>query len=126
MKLYITLIVIFTLVLGFGIFTVNSLAKATEEITGNFEEIYNAIHEKNWKKAQEQIVYSQSLWNEHKTWWTVFINHQEIDNIDESFAKIGEYIKSGDMALSSGELVVLKQSIEHIPIMETVNLKNVL
>lgn len=126
MKLYGTLTFLIILMLISGIFTLNSLAKTTKDITHNFDSIYDAINRQDWKSAEKQIAGAEKLWNKHKTWWTVIIDHQEIDNIDMSFAKIGEYIRMHDKALSSGELVVLKQSLKHIPETQTVNLKNIL
>jgi len=126
MKLYGTLIFLVVLIVAFGIFTSNFLTETTKDITSNFDNVYTAINNENWKLAQQQIAHSEKLWNKHKKWWTVFIDHQEIDNIDMSFVRIGEYIKYHNKALSSGELVVLKQSFEHIPEKEAVNLKNIL
>ncbi|MBZ4687534.1 MAG: hypothetical protein PWQ96_913 [Clostridia bacterium] len=126
MKLYGTLIFLVVLIVAFGIFTSNFLTETTKDITSNFDNVYTAINNENWKLAQQQIAHSEKLWNKHKKWWTVFIDHQEIDNIDMSFVRIGEYIKYHNKALSSGELVVLKQSFEHIPEKEVVNLKNIL
>lgn len=126
MRLYITIVGLVILMVGLGAFTLHLLSGTTKDITSNFDHIYDLINNQDWKAAEEQITRSEKLWSKHKNWWAVVIDHQEIDNIDGSFSKIGEYIKSHDKALSSGELVVLKQILEHIPEKETVNLKNIL
>ncbi len=126
MKLYITIILLAILMLAAGIFSINSLTETTKDITRNFNNIYQAIDNQEWEAAETQITKAEQLWNKHKKWWTVVIDHQEIDNIGVSFAKLGEYIKSRDKALSSGEFIVLKQFLEHIPEKETINLKNIL
>jgi len=126
MRLYGALIFLVILMLVSGIFTLNALAETTKDITRNFDSIYDAINNQEWKSAEEKIADAEKLWNKNKMWWTVIVDHREIDNIDMSFAKIGEYIRMHDKALSSGELVVLKQSLKHIPETQTVNLKNIL
>lgn len=126
MRLYVMIITLVVLMLGLGVFTLQLLSGTTKDITSNFDHIYDSINNQDWKAAEEQIAGAEELWSKHKNWWAVVIDHQEIDNIDESFSKIGEYIKSHDKALSSGELVVLKQFLEHIPEKEKINLKNIL
>lgn len=44
-----------------------------------------------------------------------FSDHQEMDNIEFSLARVKEYVTSQDDALSLGQLSELKLMIEHIP-----------
>lgn len=125
MRFYFGLTALFILILGFGIVNLNILANNTERITGNFDQIYQSISDQDWQKADRQISQSEKSWNHHKKWWTVVIDHQEIDNIDISFARISEYIKHHNQSLAAGELMVLRQFLDHIPENETVNLKNI-
>ena len=56
----------------------------------------------------------------------IILDHQEIDNIEFSLAKIKEYVASRDLPLALGQLSELKLMIEHIPRKEAVNLENIL
>ncbi|MGI6713382.1 MAG: DUF4363 family protein [Bacillota bacterium] len=126
MRFYITLVVLLILILALGIFNQVLLAKSTDTVTANFNQIYREINNENWAEAQNKIKISKNHWEKHKNWWSMVINHQEIDNIESSFSKISEYIKYHDKALSSGELIVLKQFLEHIPEKEKITFKNIL
>jgi len=126
MRLYVTIGILVILMLTLGIFTQTSLAKSTDQITANFDQISRAIRDQDWSSAEKQIDRAKARWETDKKWWAMVIVHQEIDNIDGSFAKTTQYIKYRDRALSSGELLILKQFLDHIPQKEKLSLKNVL
>jgi len=64
------------------------------------------------------------LWNKHKGWWAMVIDHQEIDQIDMALIRTRQYIDLQDRD-ASVELAVLRRMLEHIPDKEQVNLKNI-
>lgn len=126
MRLYLISIFLLILMIALGIVNIYALDASTKEIASNFDDIYNSINNNDWHSAEKEITRSKELWDKHKKWWTVILDHYEIHTIDMSFTKIQEYIKSHDVSLSSVELQVLQYTLEHIPKKEMVNLKNIL
>jgi len=125
MKIYIAVIAVLLVVLAFGIYTVNSLESDTQQMMTGFGSLEKDIAAGNWSTASKGMDQVQEKWSTHKGWWAIVIDHQEIDNIDMSIARMTKYIELKDRPMASGEASVLKQLLEHIPEKEKINLKNV-
>lgn len=126
MRLYIVLIIITLAMLSLGVYTMESMAKTTDEVISNFPAIAEKIHSENWEEAQEELRNAERVWDKHKTHWTLIINHREIDDIDQSFTRLKEYIREHNRPLARAEIAVLELSLQNIPEKQEVNLENIL
>lgn len=109
-----------------GFWTTYSLVVSTHEISREIDQVYNAVKDGQWQTAAIRTGRLETVWEEKARWWPIFLDHQEMDNIDFSMARVKEYVNSRSAALSLGQLSELKLMVEHIPAKETVNLKNIL
>lgn len=125
MKFYLSLLILFILILCSGFFVIGSLSQSAEDITKNFAQISHAINEEDWLTAKEEFTLTKEKWNRHKKWWAMIIDHHEIDNIDTTLARADEYLNHQNQALAAGELSVLQQFLEHIPETEKISWKNI-
>lgn len=126
MRIYVAVVVTLLLVLTVGFATLDKLNTTANDLVNDFGGLEEAIATGNWAAAGHDVEKLARKWNEHKDWWAIVIDHQEIDNIEMSLVRIGQYIRMQDPALAAGELAVLKQMLKHIPEKERVNLKNIL
>ncbi|MFZ5435122.1 MAG: DUF4363 family protein [Bacillota bacterium] len=126
MRLYLFPVVFFIVLLGLGVTVLVALGNSAQDVIRDFDQIRDAIRNEDWKLAEDRIAAAHTAWDKHRQWWAVVIDHREIDNIEMSFSKVGEYIRYQDKAMASAELTVLKRLIEHIPEKEKVSLKNIL
>ncbi len=126
MRIYVFLVVSIVVLIGLGVTVLVALGSSARNLTRDFDHVLNAIRDEDWKLAEDRIAAAHSTWEKHRQWWAVVIDHREIDNIEMSFSRIGEYIRYQDKALASAELTVLKKLIEHIPEKEKLNIKNIL
>lgn len=126
MKLVTVLAILFAAAIAMGIWSNNSMAASARELSGKVESIAGSITDQNWEQAEKQMSSLEKTWNSKKNWWPALIDHQEIDNIDFSMARIKEYINARDPGLSRGEISTLKLMINHIPAKEALNLGNIL
>lgn len=125
MKYYVSLLVIFIGILGLGFFIINSLTHNTDKISENIDKASQAINDENWNQANKELDLVKEKWNQHKKWWAIIVDHQEIDNIDVSLARTCEYLNHQDPTLTAGELAALKQYLKHIPEIEKISWKNI-
>ncbi|NLX02605.1 MAG: DUF4363 family protein [Syntrophomonadaceae bacterium] len=114
------------LIISMGFWSNHSLQESTRELSRQIEQVSHAIEEGEWENAREQTGNLEKIWLQKARWWPVFLDHQEMDNINFSLAKFKEYVASQNEALSKGQLSELKLMIEHIPQKEELNLKNIL
>lgn len=125
MRLLTTLAVILALVIGMGIWFNHSLQTSSDDLTRQIQLVSSTIRQQDWETAVKHSEKLEKLWEKKAKWWPVFLDHQEMDNIEFSLARVKGYVTSKDDALSLGQLSELKLMIEHIPRKEAVNLENI-
>lgn len=126
MRLFGSLLVMVILLVGGGLWINHSLAVAAEELSHNVRQITEEVQKSDWHQANQHVKELEKDWNRIGSWWPVVLDHQEIDNIEFSLAKVKEYIASKNTVLSLGQLSELKLMILHLPEKEEINLKNIL
>ncbi|HPF21416.1 MAG TPA: DUF4363 family protein [Syntrophomonas sp.] len=126
MRLLTVLWIVFTCLVGLGIWSHSALGDTTREMTGQIEQVIRDIDEQRWDQARQQTARLEKSWHERARWWPVFLDHQEIDNIEFSLAKVKKYVDTRDKPLAQGQLSELHLMLEHIPAKEAVTLENIL
>lgn len=121
------IIVIIILLLSGGSWTSSRyLQTTTQTLETQLGSIEQSISALQWEAAQKDLSTTQQGWEKNKRWWTVLLDHQDIDNIDISLNRLEEYIKTHDAALSLGEVSALQLQVDHISDTEKLNLRNIL
>lgn len=125
MRLLLSLLIIFAGIISFGFWINHQLKTSTDDLLLCIEQIEQEIQNNQWEKASTQTLKLAEMLDKKLKWWPTVLDHQEIDNIEFSLAKTGEYIAEENIVLSRGQLSELKMMIEHIPEKEAINLKNI-
>lgn len=126
MKMLISIMVTLAVLIGLGMWTNNSLQTTSDSLSMQIEEVRHDIDEENWDDANQKTHRLEIKWRKDARWWPVFLDHQEMDNIEFSLAKAKEFVATKNRALALGQLSELKLMIEHLPTKEKINLKNIL
>ncbi|HZJ85398.1 MAG TPA: DUF4363 family protein [Syntrophomonadaceae bacterium] len=126
MRLLAPITVILIFIIASGIWVNSSLESSTITITKHIAQVNKEIRNDNWEKAVTEIEELEKKWEKEIKWWPILLDHQEIDNIEFSLAKVKEYIINESKPLALGQLSELKAKVEHIPEKEKFILKNVL
>ncbi len=126
MRLLISIALVLSLLIGSGFWINHSLQVATKGLVQKIDQVAVNIKRGDWDAAQNQTGKLEQAWEQDARWWPVFLDHQEMDNIEFSLAKATEYVASENNSLAQGQLSELKLMIGHIPRKEKVNLENIL
>lgn len=123
-KIIVSLGIFIIMIVGmiFSILYLNKVCKDLEDITSNIE---SYINEDNMKKAYDTSQKLTKKWKRYSESISIFVNHQEIDNIETELSKIPQYIKedSKDEALAS--VRVLNFFLNHVKNMEKITIQNI-
>jgi hypothetical protein len=109
-----------------GSLTLYYLHRSSDELEKSIDDATILVESKKWDPADKLLNDFEVRWNTTKYTWSILLDHFEIDNIDNSYTKAKEYVKSKDLPSAMAELKALKQYIEHIPKKEGFSLKNIL
>jgi signal transduction histidine kinase len=120
------LIIILLLLISGSIISYNYINSTSRNLVSQLENTEKAIENQKWTTAQEQLEQTQTKWHKTKFWWTILLNHHEIDNIELISQRLEQYILTQNKTLSLAEISALEMLFEHISDTEAVNVENIL
>ncbi len=126
MQIITTLIIVFILMIAGSLSSHNYINSTSKNLVTHLENVQESVQNQKWSIAQEQLELTQTSWDKTKYWWTILLDHHEIDNIDLSSQRLKQYIKAQDKTLSLGEVSALEMLFEHIADTEALTFKNIL
>lgn len=126
MRLLTGIAIIMIALVGSGLVLNHALQDSTRALTRQIDRVDCNVRAYQWQEAQKEIEELKKTWEQQGKWWPIFLDHQEIDNIDFSLARVKEYVAGRDYSLSLGQLSELKLIVDHIPKKEAITLKNIL
>lgn len=89
------------------------------------ESVEDSITVQKWEGAQADLKIAQQNWKNDNTWWSIILDHQEIDNININMKRLEKYIGIQDVSKSLGEVTTLELLFKHIFDTELFTLKNI-
>lgn len=120
------IVIIIILLLGGSLSSYRYLQATTQTLGAQLEAVEQSISTEKWEVAQKELNTTQERWDKNKAWWTVLLDHEEIDTIDIGINRLDKFIKTQNITLSLGEVSALKLRLDHIADTEKLNLKNIL
>lgn len=90
------------------------------------EEIIPAVEDEKWEESAEMIDTFDKQWHEYRKKALLFLETDEINEIDYCLAKSEKYIKAKDVSNSSGELNSLAEQLIFMYEKQDINAANIL
>lgn len=107
----------------FSINYLNYTCKNLEKLDSSLETL---IEESSYEKAYEVSLQLMNDWERYSKVITIFVNHAEIDNINNELWKLTQYTKYKNRDESMASVHTIKFYLKHIVDMEEVNMQNIL
>lgn len=126
MKLLGSVLAILILIISGGIWLDHELQNSSKVLTAQMDLVSIEIADNNWSMAVTETEKLEKTWKKEAKWWPVFLEHQEMDNIEFAMARFKEYVATNDNPLAMGQLSEIRLMVEHIPRKEKINLENIL
>lgn len=118
--------VIVVLLLGGSLASHRYIQTTTQSLEAQLETIEDSISAQKWEFAQEELNTAQQRWDKNKIWWSILLDHQELDTIELSMRRLEKYIATQNGSLSLGEVSSLKLLVDNIFSSDKLNLRNIL
>lgn len=110
-----------------GAFMLNKyIGTSCEKLLSSVEELHTLVENNKWSEAKEELTSLRKEWDNTKKRWQLFLEHYEMDTIDITIAKLGQYVDIEERALSLGEVAEFQLLISHIKDKEQIKLENIL
>ena len=125
-KVITSIAILVALIVGISIVTQNILYKTAGDLEEYITKAENSAKSGEWSAALQSVQQIQNKWSKIKGIWAILIDHQEIDNIDVTLARMQKFIQCRDTSSALAEASALLKFIGHIPKKETLLLENIL
>lgn len=126
MRVITTTIIILFLIISGSVTSYNYINSTSRNLVSQLKNTEKAIQGQEWALAQDQLEQTLTTWHKTKYWWTILLNHHEIDNIELSSQRLKQYLINQDKTLSLAEISALEMLFEHIADTEAINVENIL
>ncbi len=126
MKIVIVMLVIILAFFAMSIYGHIQMKNTAEQLSKKLDRIEDRIEKEDWTLGQEYMDELKASWSRVKRKWTITLDHEEIDNIDVTVARIDQFIKTREKPSAMAEIAVLRLYILHIPEKEAFRLSNLL
>lgn len=83
------------------------------------------VSSESWEKAYGESLKLFDNWQNKHVVISMVINHSEIDNINNELWKLTQYVKCKNKDESLASIHVVKFLLEHIMLMEKINIENI-
>ncbi len=126
MRVVTTVITGLVLLVGLSLGVYKYVHDSSQSMVGQLEQVETMIQNAKWDGAKVQLEQTKISWDQTKYWWTILLDHQELDNIDIGMSRLQRYVDTQGLSLALGELSALKMLVDHISDKEAFNLRNIL
>lgn len=125
MKIMIISTIIIIICIMTGVMLYIYVEHTSEEYSNSIDEIKDLVFNEKWNEAQDRLDQLNKEWDKTEEFWKIAIEHQELDNIDEYFVSVKEYLAEEEKPHALAELSILRFFINHILEKEKLNLQNI-
>jgi predicted negative regulator of RcsB-dependent stress response len=126
LKVIISVIIAIAIFVGFALWTQHTLDSSSKALAQHLDKLELSVKDNNWGHAANEVKALQQTWSKTKNLWQILINHEEVDNIDSTLAKVKQLVGLKEKADSLSEIAVLKLFVLHIPNKESLSIVNIL
>jgi glutaredoxin-related protein len=113
-KWLIFIVLITILIAGTSIYFNYKVKKTSDTLSIHMDKIREYTLKDEWEKASDEFKNIEQNWGNGKNFWMLTINHNEVDEISLSMAKLKEFITSREKTHVFSELAFLKQLVTNI------------
>ena len=113
------------IIIALSVFSQRFLYNGSQNMKQSIDAVETSIGSGKWDQADKQLTQMINSWSGVKGYWSALIDHQEIDNIDETLSRLQMFIKGKENASALAEAAALRKFIVHIPEKEMPSLANI-
>lgn len=116
MKSIMTLVISIILVISVGIWEIGYLEETSDYVLGDADYVQNVLENKNkgYKEREEAVKALKETWESIKSPWSIYINHAEIDSVNQRIISYSVYVLENNKLEATNEYQNLVDNIMHI------------
>lgn len=125
MRTVMTIAIIVFLLLGGSFTSYHFIQTTTMSIGDQLDTVEQSLSHRNWELAKNELTTAQQSWEKSNVWWSMLIEHQEINSIDLGMKRLEKFIETENYSHSIEEVSTLKLRFKSIYESENVSIRNI-
>lgn len=125
MRILLSMMAALGIFIGLSIWNQNVLKDTSQELTKQLEKTKIFVAEENWNAARQEFDAEKRIWSRHKKLWLILLDHDQVDDIDNSLFRIDEMIRIKERVQCLSDIAELKFYITDIADKEYLALSNI-
>lgn len=125
-RTYITVGVIILLLGAGGFWHSHYINESANSLVQKLDRVEEFIRVEEWGIAKQEMMQMENEWEGTKKWWSILIDHQEIDNIDISLKRVEKFVEGENSILGLSDLSALRLLVDHIKDTVMLSIQNIL
>ncbi len=117
---------IFFSLLGSVLFFNNKLINVCDKVNDYSNKIESSLSKEDWKESYKESLKLSNLLEENYVSLSLYINHEQLDNLSKEILSLTQYIKAEDVSNSLSSVHIIKSYTKHIKDIQKVNIGNIL
>lgn len=123
-KIYISFVIFICMIFTI-VFSINYLGKIYTNIGELTIDLEESIDKENWNNADKLVKQISNEIETNSSKISIFVNHMEIDNINNEYTKLTQYVKYRNKEEAMASLYAVKFFFEHTLKLEKINIENI-
>ena len=97
-----------------GVWEINYLQESSNYIRSDIDAALNTLYSNNFENTKKNIKNIEDTWENMKFVWNIFVNHERIDDLEETMVELKSYVYLEDNEESIKSANKLKRIVEQI------------
>lgn len=125
MRTLIISLIIFILLIALWFFIMDYMDESIDELLSLQEEIHEFVVLEDWQSALKRLDYFNDRWNTHQAFYHLFLNQENIMQVNYAISKTKIYMIYEESALSLGQLSFIEDQLNFIHEDELISIENI-
>jgi len=125
LKLLAGVIVLLAVIVGFATFNYYHTGAIAADLQDSLSSIQQSLDEGDWEQARQGARQLNLHWEKADRWWTPFMDHREIDMLDEAIGRVSSLVEVRLKEEALVEVKAAKRMVQRIMDREGINLSNI-
>lgn len=126
MKLWISMLLIMSLIIAGGIVLEQAILKTTNQISRSLDAVKEAVRNDQWSEALKYVEAIEDKWRSVKEVWSPFIHNHDLDVVGLHMARLKMFLETREKGLALAEITNIEIELVLIHQQEVLTLNNVL
>ena len=125
MRLLVGVLILLVAIAGFTTFIYYQTSEIAGDLTASLSRLQEEVERENWEAASAEVSRLKKEWERADRWWTPFMDHREIDVLDQTIVRVARLVAIEQKEDALVEVIVATSMVQRLRDREGPSLRNV-